>query len=82
MIDISVIVPLGPFPRTAEYLGELLDSLYQQTLRPAEVVIIDDGAHIDRPLCESHPAKPTVNLVDTEDRLHAKTYRNLLVLLK
>lgn len=50
-LPISVIVPLGPFPQTEEFLGELLDSLYQQTLPPAEVVIIDDAAHIDQPSC-------------------------------
>lgn len=50
-LPISVIVPLGPFPQTKKFLGELLESLYKQTLVPAEVVIIDDAAHIDRPSC-------------------------------
>lgn len=43
-MKITVAIPVGPEPHHQQYLGECLDSVRQQTLPPAEVLIIDDMA--------------------------------------
>lgn len=45
---ISVTVPVGPSLANRQWLGECLDSIKRQMYLPAEVVIIDDGAHLER----------------------------------
>ncbi len=44
MSGISVVVPVGPEQHHSQYLEECLDSLHLQTLRPQEILIIDDMA--------------------------------------
>ena len=44
MSGISVTIPVGPEQHHSQYLEECLDSLNLQTLRPQEILIIDDMA--------------------------------------
>ena len=48
MTDISVVIPLGPNPAYLEWLPECIDSVLAQTHLPTEVVLVDDGARIER----------------------------------
>jgi hypothetical protein len=43
---ITVSIPVGPNPSNVRWLGECLNSLWHQTLKPAEVLLIDDGANL------------------------------------
>lgn len=43
---ISVTIPVGPHPGNARYLRECLASVAEQTLQPADVVVIDDMAAV------------------------------------
>ncbi len=43
-LEISVVVPVY---NRSEYLKESLDSILQQSLPPAEIVVIDDGSTDD-----------------------------------
>lgn len=49
MSAISVVIPVGPEKHHADYLSECIDSVFEQTDRPEEIVIIDDmhGLHED-----------------------------------
>jgi glycosyltransferase involved in cell wall biosynthesis len=42
---ISVIIPVGPKPHHREYLGEMLQSIADQSLIPDEIILVDDGGH-------------------------------------
>ena len=43
---ITVVVPVGPLPRHSEYLIECLESVRDQTVKPAELLVIDNGAGV------------------------------------
>lgn len=43
---ISVCIPVGPFKGNKDWLKECLDSVKTQTMKPYEIVIIDDGARL------------------------------------
>ncbi len=45
---ITIVIPVGPDPRYLEYLPECIYSLHEQTIRPKEVVIVDDQAHLNQ----------------------------------
>lgn len=45
--NISVGIPIGPEPRHIRYLKECLDSVYNQTVRPDGIVLINDMNAID-----------------------------------
>ncbi len=42
-VPISIVVPVGPYPRHREHLPEFVKSVEEQTAIPSEVVFIDDG---------------------------------------
>jgi hypothetical protein len=44
---ITVVIPVGPYPANKRWLGECLESIWSQTLRPDEVLIIDDMAAVE-----------------------------------
>jgi glycosyltransferase involved in cell wall biosynthesis len=44
---ITVVIPVGPKPGHKQWLEECLSSVRDQTLAPAEVLIIDDMADVD-----------------------------------
>lgn len=48
MIDVSVIIPVGPMPENETFLPELIQSICEQSERPKEVVIVDDAAHLSQ----------------------------------
>lgn len=43
-MPVSVVIPVGPYEANQQWLGECLNSLREQTTKPDEIVIIDDGA--------------------------------------
>jgi len=45
-VPITVTIPVGPHPANVRWLKECLDSINSQTVYPAEVLIIDDGANL------------------------------------
>lgn len=45
--SISVILPVGPFSDDAKWLSQAVASIEAQTLRPSELIIIDDGSWCD-----------------------------------
>ena len=45
MADISVVIPVGPDPAYLEWLPECIESVWNQTHPPKEIIIIDDGKH-------------------------------------
>ena len=45
---ITVVVPVGPNPAYRDYLAECLDSVRAQTVPPAEILVIDDQAHLEQ----------------------------------
>jgi len=44
LIEVSILVPVGPHRVYRQFLGECLDSAARQTLRPSEILIVDDMA--------------------------------------
>lgn len=48
MNPITVVVPVGPSPAYRKYLAECLDSIRAQTTPPAEILVIDDQAHLSQ----------------------------------
>lgn len=46
-VPITVAIPVGPHPSNVRWLGECLASVAEQTLMPSEVLLIDDGAHLE-----------------------------------
>ena len=44
---ITIAIPVGPNPANVQWLHEALESIEQQTELPGEVLLIDDGAHLD-----------------------------------
>ena len=45
-MSITVVIPVGPDPIYRKYLPEAIESVQQQTLPPAEILFIDDQAHL------------------------------------
>lgn len=45
--NITVVVPVGPFAHNRRWLDETLESIWQQTVAPSEVLLIDDMAGLD-----------------------------------
>lgn len=46
-VPITVAIPVGPHPSNTRWLGECLASVAEQTMLADEVLIIDDGAHLE-----------------------------------
>ena len=46
MEPISVVVPVGPDERYLEYLPECIESILNQTYKPTEIILVDDGANL------------------------------------
>lgn len=46
-MPITIAIPVGPHPSNVRWLGECLASIAEQTVNPAEILIIDDGANLD-----------------------------------
>lgn len=51
---ISVVIPVGPFPANKRWLKEALDSVYNQTMKPEEILIIDDMAGLPEGFYGTH----------------------------
>lgn len=50
----TVMIPVGPYAFYKKYLSECVDSVRQQTIKPAEILLIDDMADVtpdDYPDC-------------------------------
>lgn len=47
-VDISVVIPVGPFKGNREWLNECINSALDQTLPPAQLIIIDDMAGLKK----------------------------------
>lgn len=47
MPEVSVVVPVGPYPGNKKWLPEALDSCWTQSLQPSQVLLIDDGANLE-----------------------------------
>ena len=45
-MKICVLVLVGPWPSNQQWLGEMIQSIADQTRQADEVVLIDDGAHL------------------------------------
>lgn len=41
---IAIVVPVGPYHRHREFFPEFVRSVEEQTVQPAEVIIVDDGS--------------------------------------
>lgn len=46
-MPITITIPVGPHPQNVRWLGECLASIAEQTVAPDEILLIDDGAHLD-----------------------------------
>lgn len=46
-IPITIAIPVGPHPANVRWLGECLSSIAEQSAPPDEVLLIDDGAHLE-----------------------------------
>jgi glycosyltransferase involved in cell wall biosynthesis len=46
MTEISVAIPVGPNPAYLQWLPECIESVLQQTHKPLEIIIINDGADV------------------------------------
>ena len=46
--EISVVIPVGPYPGNVQWLDECINSALDQTHQPAQLIIIDDGADLKR----------------------------------
>ena len=46
-VPITIAIPVGPHPSNVQWLHEALESIEAQTELPGEVLLIDDGAHLD-----------------------------------
>lgn len=46
-VPITITIPVGPYAANTRWLHEALDSVAAQGVLPDEVLIIDDGAHLD-----------------------------------
>lgn len=44
--NITVLIPIGPGKNYAEWIKEAVGSIYEQTMLPNEILIIDDGTNI------------------------------------
>lgn len=42
-VPITVTIPVGPYPSNTRWLGECLQSVFDQTVSPDEMIIIADG---------------------------------------
>lgn len=47
-MSISVCIPVGPYPSNKRWLQECLDSVIAQSIPPNEIILIDDGAQLDK----------------------------------
>jgi glycosyltransferase involved in cell wall biosynthesis len=47
-VPITVAIPVGPHPSNTRWLDECLASIEAQTIQPAEILLIDDGANLDQ----------------------------------
>lgn len=47
MAEVTVVIPVGPNPSNKQWLDECLDSVYAQSHRADEILLIDDGAKLD-----------------------------------
>lgn len=43
MFEVSVVIPVGPHPSNTRWLQYSLDSIVEQTMKPVEVLIINDS---------------------------------------
>jgi len=46
-MPITIAIPVGPHPSNVQWLGECLASIAEQTVTPDEILLIDNGAHLD-----------------------------------
>jgi glycosyltransferase involved in cell wall biosynthesis len=47
MSDISVCIPVGPYPFYKEHLEECIESVRKQTIPAADIILVDDMAGLD-----------------------------------
>lgn len=45
---ITVVIPVGTSAHCTRYLQECLDSLKEQSMRPTEIILVDDMAHLNK----------------------------------
>lgn len=55
MTNVTVVIPVGPNEANKRWLGDCIKSVYNQTQRPDEVLIIADGCKVD------HEIPPWIN---------------------
>lgn len=46
-VPITVSIPVGPHPSNVRWLKEAIESIREQTVQAAEILLIDDGANLD-----------------------------------
>lgn len=62
---VSVVLPVY---NRAAYVGEAIESVYAQTLPPAELIVIDDGSTDDSVAVVERYARPGLTIVRQENR--------------
>lgn len=73
MSEITVVIPVGPYPANQAWLQECLDSVQAQTLAAAEVLLIDDMAGLsEAALRELYPPAQVRTAINI-DRLPWRT---------
>ena len=58
MVDVSVTIPVGPYPHHKEHLEQAIESVEKQTHRVKQLLIIDDMADLPYP----HPWGEHINV--------------------
>lgn len=46
-MPVSVVIPVGPYEANKQWLTPCVESLGEQTIKPDEIVIVDDGARLN-----------------------------------
>lgn len=45
-MNVSVVIPVGPYPANKRWLDEAMESCINQTEEPYEIILVDDGAQL------------------------------------